>query len=90
MEVFTISEKNIPGDKSREADIKNRFNYHKPDEQAMATHQAVRDVIREAAVDIDVLVPEGREKSLALTNLEQAMFWANAGIARQNPDGSRK
>jgi hypothetical protein len=29
------------------------------------------------------MVPEGREKALALTNLEQVMFWANAAIARE-------
>jgi hypothetical protein len=26
--------------------------------------------------------PEGRELSLALSNLEEVMFWANAAIAR--------
>lgn len=31
------------------------------------------------------LVPPGREQSLALTHLEQAMFFANAGIARPKP-----
>ena len=31
-------------------------------------------------------VPEGREKSLALTNLEQALMWANASIARTKGD----
>jgi hypothetical protein len=28
------------------------------------------------------LVPAGRELSLALTKLEEAMMWANDGIAR--------
>lgn len=28
------------------------------------------------------LVPDGRERSLALTKLEEVMFWADAGIAR--------
>ncbi|WP_459213736.1 Acb2/Tad1 domain-containing protein [Paenibacillus macerans] len=27
-------------------------------------------------------VPNSREKSLAMTKLEQSVFWANAGIAR--------
>lgn len=31
---------------------------------------------------IDALVPDGREKSLALTHLEETVMWANAGVAR--------
>jgi hypothetical protein len=38
------------------------------------------------AEHVDALVPDGREKSLALTKIEEAMFWANAGIARQPDD----
>lgn len=34
-----------------------------------------------ASTIIDI-VPDGREKSMALTKLEEVMFWANAGIAR--------
>ncbi|WP_420909120.1 DUF7681 family protein [Lysinibacillus fusiformis] len=31
---------------------------------------------------IDDLCPNSREKSVAMTNLETAMFWANDSIAR--------
>lgn len=33
---------------------------------------------------INNLCPESREKSLAVTNLEESVMWANASIAR-NP-----
>ena len=31
-------------------------------------------------------VPDGREKSLAMTKLEECCMWANAGIARSKED----
>lgn len=37
---------------------------------------------KELAYLLDAQVPNSREKSLAMTNLEQAVFWANAGVAR--------
>ena len=38
----------------------------------------------ELAHAINALLPDGREKSLALTHLEETMHWADAGIARSN------
>lgn len=65
------------------ADIRNRFNYHPPkDDQTKRAHETVRRMCLNLADDIDTLVPEGREKSLAITKLEEVMMWANAGIAR--------
>ncbi len=37
---------------------------------------------------INSMVPDGREKALALTNLEQACMWANKAIANQYPPGN--
>lgn len=34
---------------------------------------------------IEAVCPDGREKSLAITNLEMAKFWASAAVAR-NPE----
>lgn len=42
----------------------------------------IRSKAKMLALDIALLCPDGREKSLALTKLEEAVFWANAGIAR--------
>ena len=50
----------------------------------MERHQRVREVCREAAEEIvEVTGPSTREQSLAITHLEEAMFWANAAIARE-------
>lgn len=63
-------------------DLINRFNYHSPDEEKAKAHANVRATLLWAASLINELIPEGREKSLAVTKLEEAMFWANAGLAR--------
>lgn len=63
-------------------DLENRFTYHSPKPGQQEQYQALREKAKELAYLINDLVPAGREHSLALTNLEQATFWANAGIAR--------
>ena len=63
-------------------DIDNRFDYHAPDDDARMKHEFLRTTAKHMASALNDLLPEGREKSLAVTNLEQAMFWANAAVAR--------
>ena len=62
--------------------LAHRFAYHAPDETKGAQHAQVRSIIGDVADVLDDLLPEGREKALAFTKLEEAMFWANAAIAR--------
>jgi hypothetical protein len=66
-------------------DLDNRFDYHRPDAVAQERHQRARGTIKSTAEYLVTFLPEGREKSLALTKLEEAMFWANAAIARNAP-----
>ena len=63
-------------------DLNNRFTYHAPKEGQPERYQMIRDQAKILAHDIATLTPQSREQSLALTNLEQAVMWANAAIAR--------
>ena len=70
-----------------DTDILNRFAYHRPKtENTALRHNAVRMVLGAIAGELRLLVPEGRERAMFLTKLEEAMFAANAGIARNQPD----
>ncbi|MCY9513300.1 Acb2/Tad1 domain-containing protein [Paenibacillus apiarius] len=62
--------------------IENNFKYHAPKEGQPAKYNAIREKAKELANVIDELCPNSREKSLAMTNLEQAVMWANAAVAR--------
>ena len=65
-----------------EENIERNFTYHAPKPGQPATYTLLRNTAKELALLINDMVPEGREKSLAFTKLEEAVFWANAGIAR--------
>lgn len=68
------------------ADLDRRFDYHAPNDETRVKHQAARDAMKTAAYAFADLLPDGREKSLVYTKLEEAMFWANAAIARENAE----
>lgn len=63
-----------------------RFNHHPPSTQERADrHVRVREACLSAAKEIvETTGPPTREQSTAISKLEEAMFWANAAIAR-NP-----
>lgn len=65
-------------------ELANRFAYHPPNtEEKKHKHENVRATLLEAADEIVELTgAPTREQSLAITKLEEAMFWANAAIAR--------
>jgi hypothetical protein len=64
------------------ADLDRRFSYHAPSAERAMAHAEVRAAFREMAERLTDALPPGREVALVLTHLEEAMFWANAALAR--------
>ena len=62
--------------------IENNFTYHAPKEDQIARYTEIRQNAKLTAELFDKLCPDSREKSLAMTKLEEAAMWANASIAR--------
>ena len=66
------------------------FDHHAPDAEKVKLHEDVRVRCHDLARALNACIPDCREKSLAVTNIEQAMFWANAALARNpRPDEVR-
>lgn len=63
-------------------ELTKRFTYHAPKGTQAERYGMIRDVAHKFASLLEEACPESRELSLALTNLEQAVMWANASIAR--------
>lgn len=63
-------------------DLLTRFMYHAPKGDQSALYEKVRGDAHQLAVDLNSLCPDSRELSLAITKLEEVVFWANAAIAR--------
>ena len=62
--------------------IEKAFTYHPPKKHQAGMYSSIRETAKMFAYVIDELVPDSREKSLAMTKLEECVMWANAGIAR--------
>lgn len=63
-------------------EITRRFTYVKPNENQIPKFHVIRNDAKELAEMINTIVPDCREKSLAMTKLEEVVMWANAAVAR--------
>ena len=68
--------------KTTNPDIEKRFTYHSPKGREHR-FQTLRDNAKSLAYEIKKQCPDSRERSLALTKLEEVIMWANASIARE-------
>lgn len=66
-----------------DAEVARRFEFHEAATQDVKdAHAEVRRLCGNLAAQFVVNLPPGREAALAITHLEEAMFWANAAVAR--------
>lgn len=63
-------------------DLENSFTYHPPLEGQPERYQEIRDAGRDFAEIVVGECPNSRERTIAIGKIEEAVFWANAGIAR--------
>jgi hypothetical protein len=63
-------------------DLESRFSYHEPKGDQPFRYSQIRSYAKDFAEEIVKHSPPSREQALALTKLEEAVFWANAAIAR--------
>jgi len=66
-------------------ELDNLFQYHHPHGTQTARYEMIRAGARSFARALNQYCPDSREKSLAITNLQNCVMWANASIAVNEP-----
>jgi len=64
------------------AEMQRKFSQHPVVKKQADAMAVIRQVAFELAVHINNAAPDGDEKEQAIRRLQEAVFWANAGIAR--------
>jgi hypothetical protein len=63
-------------------DLDNIFTYHAPKGNQNERYERIRERAKGWALLVLEMCPDSRERSLALTKIEEAVMWANASIGR--------
>lgn len=63
-------------------DVAKAFAVHPADRQQASAFEIIRDAGRQAALNVTAWCPDCPERERALERLQEAVMWANAGIAR--------
>ena len=61
--------------------IRNTFRYHSPGPDNQKTHESIRELLTKTTLAVAGMIPESRERSLFITNMQQAQMMANAAVA---------
>lgn len=66
-------------------ELTRRFTYHAPSADQVQRHAALRAAALDLARTISMMTPPSPEQTAALQHLDEAVFCANAAIARREP-----
>lgn len=66
--------------------LENDHTYHQPFGNQAERYGDIREEAKQFAYFLCARAPQSRELSLALTHIEEAVFYANAAIARHEVD----
>lgn len=61
--------------------LKESFTYHAPKDGQSEVYQTLREQCLLLALHINDVVPDSREKAVAIHHLEDVSMWANKAIA---------
>lgn len=74
---------------SLEQRVESDFSFHPANtDEKRSAHTNIRERSKILALYLAENLPAGREQSMALSKLEEVMFWANAAIARSSDEAS--
>jgi hypothetical protein len=65
----------------KQPDLDKLFTYYPPKDDQPHRYEAIQRQAHLFACIINGACPDSREKSLAITSIENAVMWANASIA---------
>lgn len=70
-------------------EIENRVGFHKATvegpEATLPKHAHLRRLFKQIMTELDEVLPDGRAKSVAMTNLEDCSMWAHKSVAESAP-----
>lgn len=70
--------------------LENNFTYHRPTDDQTTRYQEIRSSAKLLYALLLHSCPASRERSIAITCIEDAVMWANASIARNEADADQE